>query len=68
MNLYLSILLHYYTLYTIILLPHNSPRKTYLHALFSQHVSALAGHHQVFLLMVKLLNCTEYHFLTSHVP
>jgi hypothetical protein len=36
--------------------------------LFSQHVSALAGHHQVFLLMLELLNCIDYHFLTSHVP
>jgi hypothetical protein len=30
--------------------------------LFSQHVSALAGHYQVLLLMLKLLNCIEYHF------
>jgi hypothetical protein len=30
--------------------------------LFSQHVSALAGRHLVFLLMLKLLNCIECHF------
>jgi hypothetical protein len=30
--------------------------------LFSQHVSALAGHHQVLLFMLKLLNSIAYHF------
>jgi hypothetical protein len=30
--------------------------------LFSQHVSALAGHHQVLLFVLKLSNCIAYHF------
>jgi hypothetical protein len=30
--------------------------------LFSQHVSALVGHHQVLLFMLKLLKCIEYNF------
>jgi hypothetical protein len=30
--------------------------------LFSQQVSALAGHHQVLLFTLKLSNCNAYHF------
>jgi hypothetical protein len=30
--------------------------------LFSQHVSALADHHQVLHFMLKLSNCIAYHF------
>jgi hypothetical protein len=30
--------------------------------LFSQHVSAVPGHHQALLLMLKLSNCIAYHF------
>jgi hypothetical protein len=41
------------------------PRKLFCMFSFllsSQHVSALAGHHQVLLFMLKLSNCTAYHF------
>jgi hypothetical protein len=44
------------------------PRKAYSYTLFSQHVSTLVDHHQVFIHMLKLLNCIEYNFITSHVP
>jgi hypothetical protein len=33
-----------------------------LSLLFSQHVSAPAGHHQVLLFMLKLSICIAYHF------
>jgi hypothetical protein len=61
--LYLSILLHYFT-YNNTTSVTIQPRKLiYIFSfLSSQHVSALAGHHQVLLFMLKLSNCIAYHF------
>jgi hypothetical protein len=36
--------------------------------LFSQHVSALAGHDQVLPFMLKLSNCIEYRFYLVLLP
>jgi hypothetical protein len=60
--LYLCILLRYFT-YSNTASVTMQPR-TYLYILLlsSQHVSALAGHHQVLLFMLKLSNCIAYHF------
>jgi hypothetical protein len=32
----------------------------------SQHVSASINHHQVFIVLLKLLYCTEYQLFTPH--
>jgi hypothetical protein len=62
--LYLSILLHYFT-YNNTTSVIMQPRKLICTSIFSflssQHILALAGHHQVLLFMLKLLNCIEYH-------
>jgi hypothetical protein len=63
-TLYLSILLHYFT-YNNITSVTMQPRNLiciFSFLLSSQHVSALAGHYQVLLFMLKLLNCIEYNF------
>jgi hypothetical protein len=61
--LYLRILLHYFTYNNTTSVTVQLRRLICIFSfLFSQHVSALAGHHKVLLFMLKLSNCTEYHF------
>jgi hypothetical protein len=61
--LYLRILLHYFTYNNTTSVTMQLTKLICIFSfLFSQHVSALAGHHQVLLFMLKLLKCTECHF------